>query len=106
MLMASIIDGYSQSSLLMVLVTDIFGVEDDKYTAAQVHLSTKLPTLALEDIGHHVNYVSCSETSIELGFVTSSAKAAAIEELSAKEKFYIVTSHATCNDDGEREVYL
>ncbi|KAL9021479.1 MAG: hypothetical protein Q9185_001376 [Variospora sp. 1 TL-2023] len=105
--MASIIDGYFTVQLTHgFLVTDIFGVEDGKHTAAQVHLSTKLPTLALEDIGHHVNYVSCSETSIVLGFVTSSAKAAAIEELSAKEKFYIVTSHATCNDDGEREVYL
>ncbi|KAL8966782.1 MAG: hypothetical protein Q9197_005793, partial [Variospora fuerteventurae] len=105
--MASIIDGYFAVQLTHgFLITDIFGVEDDKHTAAQVHLSTKLPTLALEDIGHHVNYVSCSETSIVLGFVTSSAKAAAIEELSAKEKFYIVTSHATCNDDGERKVYL
>ncbi|KAL8957212.1 MAG: hypothetical protein Q9193_005459, partial [Seirophora villosa] len=41
-----------------------------------------------------------------LGFVTSSAKAAAMRELTSEKKFYIVTSHGTCNNDGERDIYL
>lgn len=85
---------------------DSFGGVDDKRLAAQVHLKTKLPTLALEDIDHHVDYISCSETSILLGFVTASSKHAAIEELRSKDKFYLVTSHDTCNNDGERNIYL
>lgn len=87
-------------------MTDNLGVKDDERTAAQVHVSTKHPTLALEDINHHVAYVSCSETSIMLGFVTSSAKAAAMRELTSEKKFYIITSHGTCNSDGERDIYL
>lgn len=85
---------------------DSFGDEDDNRFAAQVHLTTKLPTLALEDIDHHVDYVSCSKTSITLGFVTASSKQAAIEELRSNDIFYLVTSHRTCNNDGERKVYL
>ncbi|KAL8752353.1 MAG: hypothetical protein Q9184_005764 [Pyrenodesmia sp. 2 TL-2023] len=85
---------------------DSFGGEDDRRLAAQVHLTTKLATLALEDIDHHIDYVSCSERSIVLGFVTLSSKQAAIEELRSKDKFYLVTSHDTCNNDGERNIYL
>ncbi|KAL8924894.1 MAG: hypothetical protein Q9208_003777 [Pyrenodesmia sp. 3 TL-2023] len=83
-----------------------FGGEDDKRLAAQVHLTTKLSTLTLEDIDHHIDYVLCSETSILLGFLTASSKQAAIEELRSKDKFYLVTSHNTCNNDGERNIYL
>ncbi|KAI4093395.1 MAG: hypothetical protein LQ344_002983 [Seirophora lacunosa] len=41
-----------------------------------------------------------------LGFVTSSAKAAAMRELTSEKKFYIITSHGTCNSDGERDIYF
>ncbi|KAL8909501.1 MAG: hypothetical protein Q9207_000181 [Kuettlingeria erythrocarpa] len=85
---------------------DSFGDGDDNRLAAQVHLTTKLPTLALEDIDHHIDYVLCSKTSILLGFVTASSKQAAIEELRSNDIFYLVTSHGTCNNNGERNVYL
>ncbi|KAL9594254.1 MAG: hypothetical protein Q9219_007135 [cf. Caloplaca sp. 3 TL-2023] len=79
---------------------------EDRRLAAQVHLTTKLPTLALEEIDHHLEYVTCSRTSILLGFSSTSIKHAVIEELRAKDNFYLLTAHHTCNYDGERNVYL
>ncbi|KAI4124675.1 MAG: hypothetical protein LQ338_004675, partial [Usnochroma carphineum] len=85
---------------------DIFGSNDDRFMAAQVQLSTKLPTLALEDIDHHLDYTSCSENSVRLGFATTSAKEATLREFKSNQEFYLITMHNTCNEDGERNVYL
>ncbi|KAL8833849.1 MAG: hypothetical protein Q9170_004071, partial [Blastenia crenularia] len=79
---------------------------DDKHTAAQVHVLTKIPTLNLEEIGHHVDDVQCFKGSVSLDFVSLSAKEAALEQFRPYEGFYLVTSHDTCNHDGERKVYL
>lgn len=74
--------------------------------AAQVHLQTKLATLSLEDIDHHVHDVTCSESYVFLSFSTALAKQAALDEFGVGQKFYLITSHDTCNNDGERSVYL
>ena len=91
------------------LTDRIFGADtlddEDRRAAAQVHFSTRLPTLTLEDIDHHLEYISCSPASILLGFVTTSVKQAALEEFQNTGAFYLITSHEVCNNDGERNVY-
>lgn len=84
---------------------DTYGKED-KRLAAKVHLTTKLPTLVLEDIDHLFSEVTCSESTITLSFAAASAKSTAMQDLGLQDSFYLITSHRTCNMDGERTVYL
>lgn len=80
--------------------------KDEKRLAAQVHLTTKLPTLTLEDIDHHLSGVTCSGSLVTLSFATAPAKNDAVNDLAGGKIFYLITSHDTCNDDGERNVYM
>ncbi|KAL8688775.1 MAG: hypothetical protein Q9218_005399, partial [Villophora microphyllina] len=73
---------------------------------AQVHLETEIPTLSVEEIDHHFQEITCSKTFVTLRLLTASAKQAAFDEFSNYEKFFLITSHATCNEDGERALYL
>ncbi|KAL8860445.1 MAG: hypothetical protein Q9178_003104 [Gyalolechia marmorata] len=41
-----------------------------------------------------------------MSFATASAKHIALQDLALYETFYLITSHGTCNEDGERSVYL
>ncbi|KAL8771879.1 MAG: hypothetical protein Q9209_002817 [Squamulea sp. 1 TL-2023] len=66
----------------------------------------KLPALALEDIDHHLRDVTCSESFVIASFATASAKHAIMKELTRWKSFHLITSHGTCNEDGERTVYL
>ncbi|KAI4110941.1 MAG: hypothetical protein LQ339_000943 [Xanthoria mediterranea] len=84
---------------------DPYGKEDTRL-AAKVYLTTKLPTLVLEDIDHLLSEVSCSESFVTLSFAAASAKRTAMQDLGLQDNFYLITSHSTCNVDGERTVYL
>ncbi|KAL8705514.1 MAG: hypothetical protein Q9201_001389 [Fulgogasparrea decipioides] len=86
-------------------VDDTLDIENRRL-AAQVRVTAKLPTLLLEDIDHHVSNVNCAESHIVLGFGTTLRKRAALAEIGVGKDFYLVTSHDTCNVDGERSVYL
>lgn len=79
---------------------------DNKRLVAKVYVTTKLPTLVLEDIDHHLGEVLCSESFLTVSFATASAKHIVLQDLALHETFYLITSHSTCNEDGERSVYL
>ncbi|KAL8683512.1 MAG: hypothetical protein Q9186_000552 [Xanthomendoza sp. 1 TL-2023] len=93
------------SRRLMSGQSDTLG-KDENRLAAQVHLTTKLPTLTLEDIDHHLTDVTCAGSSMTLRFATTSARDAAMKDFGRERNFYIVTAHDTCNNGGERNVYL
>ncbi|KAL8782757.1 MAG: hypothetical protein Q9213_005135 [Squamulea squamosa] len=80
--------------------------KDDRRLAAKVDITMKLPALVLEDIDHHLRDVTCSESFVVVGFITTSAKQAMMKELANWESFHVITSHGTCNEDGARTVYL
>jgi hypothetical protein len=66
-------------------------------------MSTKLPTVLLEEVEHHINEIACFDSSIQLHFASQEALELAYSELSAIDEFSVVTSHEGCNNDGERE---
>lgn len=106
MLMASILGSCCRVGVANLRPNaDTYGKED-KPLAAKVHLTTKLPTLVLEDIDHLFSEVTCSESTITLSFAATSAKGTAMQDLGLQDNFYLITSHSTCNMDGERTVYL
>ncbi|KAL9043523.1 MAG: hypothetical protein Q9214_003295 [Letrouitia sp. 1 TL-2023] len=70
--------------------------------AAQVKFSSKTPILALEEIEHLLEDVSCRDSSIALRFTSLDALNIAHAELGKHDSFVIITSHATCNNEGER----
>ena len=74
--------------------------------AAQVHLSSKLPTLAIEDFEASLDTILCTTTTIELRFLHRELLQDALAELAPLPRFILVTSHIGCNEDGERRAYL
>lgn len=76
---------------------------DGKSTfASQVKVSSQKPVLTLEEVEHHLQDVECGDGTIKLHFVdTSSAR----DAKSATEGGLIITSHESCNKDGERAVF-
>ncbi|KAL8808486.1 MAG: hypothetical protein Q9182_000037 [Xanthomendoza sp. 2 TL-2023] len=84
---------------------DTLGRNNERF-AAQVQLTTKLPTLTLEEIDHHLTAVTCTGSSVTLSFSTTLARDAAMKDFRRDNNFYLVTSHDTCNNGGERNVYL
>ncbi|KAL8641303.1 MAG: hypothetical protein Q9228_001870 [Teloschistes exilis] len=95
----------AESHELRVFVPDASGVEDQRFSA-QVHFDAKIPTLSIEEIDHHFQEIACSDGFVTLRFGIASTKQAALDEISKYDKFYLITSHATCNADGERNLYL
>ena len=71
-------------------------------------MESRLPHLVLEEIEHHLSYVRCFGSNVELHFPTEDnlAAAAAASYLGAYPLFLAVTSHLGCNDEGKRETYL
>ncbi|KAL9608316.1 MAG: hypothetical protein Q9167_006837 [Letrouitia subvulpina] len=74
--------------------------------AAQVKFSSKTPVLALEEIEHLLEDVSCRDSSIALRFTSLDALNIAHAELEEHDSFVIITSHAACNNEGERSPHL
>lgn len=66
-------------------------------------MSTRLPTIVLEEIEHHIDEISCFESSIQLSFTELQNMKLAYKELTDVEEFFVITSHGGCNDDGVRE---
>jgi hypothetical protein len=66
-------------------------------------MSTKLPTIILEEVEHHISEIRGFDSSIHLHFSMEESMDLTLDELSAAEDFFVVTSHEGCNKDGERE---
>jgi hypothetical protein len=66
-------------------------------------MSTRLPTVLLEEVEHHIDEIACFGSSIRLHFTSQETLELAYDELSATNEFFVVTSHEGCNNDGERE---
>jgi hypothetical protein len=66
-------------------------------------MSTRLPTVLLEEVEHHIDEIACFDSSIHLYFAGKEALELAYDELGAINEFFVITSHEGCNNDGERE---
>ncbi|KAF7506252.1 hypothetical protein GJ744_012060 [Endocarpon pusillum] len=74
--------------------------------AAQVRLSSKLPTLLLEELEHHTETIQCHDSGVTLSFPSLETVKLAHGEFIKTKNFYLITSHEGCNNDGERDVHL
>jgi hypothetical protein len=66
----------------------------------------KLPALILEDIEMEVNEIQCSESTIIVEFANQQAVEVARKSWDNISEFLIISSHAGCNEDGERAPHL
>ena len=73
----------------------------DSSFVSTVAVNSQKPILALEDI-EDLAHISCSDSWIELSFVSIERLGDVKEELSQSSDFIAVTSHPGCNGDGER----
>ena len=69
-------------------------------------MSAKRPTLALELLEYHIERVECLDDSIFLDFATQSALEEILHHIDGINDFLIITSHPTCDLEGERNVRL
>lgn len=65
-------------------------------------MSTRLPTVVLEEIEHHIDEINCVDSSIQLFFSGVENMELAYNELTTAREFFVVTSHAGCNNEGAR----
>ncbi|KAJ4347784.1 hypothetical protein N0V95_005131, partial [Ascochyta clinopodiicola] len=76
--------------------------------ASSVKVGSKKPILNLEEIEHHLQDVQCGDQRMKLHFVdVSSARDARAASLGGHGGLggLVITSHESCNKDGERAVY-
>jgi hypothetical protein len=66
----------------------------------------KLPALALEDIESHLESVQCSDSVLVLDFMDELALRQAKGEWDGLSNFILISSHPSCNKDGERAPYV
>jgi hypothetical protein len=62
----------------------------------------RLPTVVLEEIEHHIDEITCFDSSIQLYFAELKNMELVYDELTAVDEFYVITSHEGCNNDGAR----
>lgn len=74
--------------------------------AAQLQLSTKKPSLALETLENQISSIYCSDDKLHLTFATAAALTSVSEQLEKSSEFLVITSHEACNMAGERAIYL
>ncbi|KAJ5055036.1 hypothetical protein J3E74DRAFT_228209 [Bipolaris maydis] len=72
--------------------------------ASQVKVSSQKPVFALEEHEHHLKSVKCGKDAMKLHFVDASSARDA-RAAYGEDGGLIITSHKSCNDEGEREVY-
>lgn len=60
----------------------------------------------LEDIEDQLNHIECTGLGIELEFRSADVFADVEKVMSDLEGNYVVASHAGCNDEGSRAVFL
>lgn len=72
--------------------------------ASQVKVSSQRPVFTLEEHEHHLKAVECGNDAMKLHFVDASSARDA-RAAYGEDGGLIITSHESCNDEGEREVY-
>ncbi|KAJ4308075.1 hypothetical protein N0V94_009504, partial [Neodidymelliopsis sp. IMI 364377] len=106
------IDGESFPTPIYTTSTDLIPEQNkwsDKDTfASSVKVRSKKPVLKLEDIEHHLQDVQCEGGRMQLQFTSPSlaqdARAACLGGHGGTGGL-VITSHESCNRDGERAVY-
>lgn len=73
---------------------------------ARLRMTSERPSLLLEEIEDHLEDIYCGEDSIELRFVNVETLRMAYREYSTIGQFSLITSHDSCNRDGERSAHL
>lgn len=73
--------------------------------ASQVRVGSQRPVLNLEEHEHHLQDVQCGADGIKLHFVDISSARDARAACHGVDGGLIVTSHESCNKEGERSVY-
>ncbi|MCJ1425160.1 hypothetical protein MMC29_003048 [Sticta canariensis] len=73
---------------------------------ARLRMTSERPSLLLEEIEDHLEDIYCDEDSIELRFVNVETLRMAYREYSTIGQFSLITSHDSCNRDGERSAHL
>lgn len=69
-------------------------------------MTSERPSLLLEEIEDHLEEIYCDEDSIELRFTNTETLRMAYREYSTIGQFSLITSHDSCNRDGERSAHL
>lgn len=62
--------------------------------------------VVVEDIEHDLEHVHCSGPHIELRFKELQRWKAAVKGLGELTEYTVITSHESCNVDGERRPHL
>jgi hypothetical protein len=73
--------------------------------ASQLKVAAKKPILSLEEIEHHLTDVHCDNGKMRLGFVDTESAVDAGAACHGTNGGLIITSHESCNKEGERAVY-
>lgn len=73
--------------------------------ASQVKVGSQKPILNLEDVEHHLQDVRCSEGKMEISFVDKMSARDAYHACHEDNGGLVITSHDSCNVEGERAVY-
>ena len=67
-------------------------------------MTANRPTLALETVEHHIELIECYTDKIFLDFATLEALNEVHRHVDGANDFYIITSHESCDLEGERNV--
>lgn len=81
------------------------GWNSDSTFASQIKVGSQRPILTLEEIEHHLEDVKCEDGKMKLHFVDTSSTRDARAACHGDAGGLIITSHESCNEDGERAVY-
>ncbi|GME34474.1 hypothetical protein GTA08_BOTSDO11054 [Neofusicoccum parvum] len=73
---------------------------------SRVQAQSSKQVLMLEDIEDQLNHIECTGSGIELEFRSADVFADVEKVMSDLEGNYVVASHAGCNDEGSRAVFL
>ncbi|MCJ1465237.1 hypothetical protein MMC07_003853 [Pseudocyphellaria aurata] len=73
---------------------------------ARLRTTSQRPSLLLEEIEGHLEDIYCGDDSVELRFTNAETLWIAYKEYSDVGQFSLITSHDSCNRDGERSAHL
>lgn len=73
--------------------------------ASQVKVGSQKPIMNLEVVEHFLQDVKCSEGKMALSFVDKVAARDAYHSCHNEHGGLVITSHESCNEEGERAVY-
>ncbi|KAH3919920.1 hypothetical protein HBH56_020460 [Parastagonospora nodorum] len=73
--------------------------------ASQVKVNSHKPVLNLEEVEHHLRGVQCGQGKMHLSFVDAVSARDAFFSCRGDDGGLIITSHDSCNTEGERAVY-